>query len=792
MSVSVYNNTQCKYNLDKLSKVVYLINEDALRDIHIDDGTAYVDGIVEEPLSFEVYSISLSDTDNLDGRYKFTHTLKFSAHGYYNFNDLSGKYYAIVKTLDEEYWLVNPLFPCKVTYTYTLDGSGNHTDFTLSTVSNHPTLKIEGIEHATPHSCNKYDYCILKSLKLNEKKYSIKNGSYVRYTNDGFKDVVFMKNSASFTEQFDGKNVQHSIQFNIRFDDYKCSWHYNLLEFLDNKYAAIIETSCGKYLLTGFHFGLLPTFSVNANSDKESDYIQIQLSDVHDNGNLVGYEHEINIAYDGSSSYIYTTEHNGYECVGLGVARFLLKKEVDSFGNPTGNYKCLEGYSSQFSDLNIVGTFSETEEFESSQCGSEACRLQTSLPSSIVFYGVGSKTYTLKVGSDWTLTSSSNHITVDPSEGYMNTEYTITVTNTLEASETPVSSTLVLSCCDTLHTISVSVEESKSCFSISDVVDITATEQYVTVPTLCCVQSVSDSSNTITSLSIQQSYFKFYVPQNGTSARTIVLSVTFCDGDVGTLTINQGACYERWVFEGRACYGKRMCDIERKYTGTTSSSINTRTDITRRTNCFQTNLCGSVLTRWVDTLETTCVDGRKYIVQVEQDSYDGGSTWSDTANKRVGAETEDSPAECSAVTYEYQWVLTNLTTCIGYDKYYQYKQQQREVGTSTWEDVAPTVLSYNGNGSETPQLAEANSTDCGYVQPPQYKWILMDSSQYICDDCDGYSYRWHTDSTYCDGTAQYAHQVRQVSNDGGSTWSDVTPSETQDIVLDYYSEDCNN
>ena len=74
MSVTIYKNNDCKYRLDKLEKVVYLISESAVKNIHI-DGSFYVNDLTEEPLALSVYDIGLKDTDTLDERYKFTHTL---------------------------------------------------------------------------------------------------------------------------------------------------------------------------------------------------------------------------------------------------------------------------------------------------------------------------------------------------------------------------------------------------------------------------------------------------------------------------------------------------------------------------------------------------------------------------------------------------------------------------------------------------------------------------------------------------------------------------------------------
>ena len=207
MAVSTYNNNNCRYRLDKLDKVVYLINEDAAKNIYIDNGEAYVSGIDQEPLSLRVYNIALTDEDAYDERFEFTHTLRFSVNGYANYEDFGGRYYVIVKSVDNVYWLVNPLFPCKVTYTYTLDSSGSHTDFTLSTVSNFPLLRIVDISLPQPSYECKYTKDKFDKLHINETQYSLYTDNNVKYTNDSFKDIVYIKNTkvlrrGNVTEEF--------------------------------------------------------------------------------------------------------------------------------------------------------------------------------------------------------------------------------------------------------------------------------------------------------------------------------------------------------------------------------------------------------------------------------------------------------------------------------------------------------------------------------------------------------------------------------------------------------------
>ena len=734
MSVSTYKNNECRYNIDKLEKVVYLINEDDFRNIHIDNGEAYVDSISATPLSLAVYNISLSDTDELDERYKFTHTLTFSMRGYSNYKYFKSKYYAIVKTVDGVYWLVNPMFPCKVTYTYTLDANGSHTDFTLATISNHPTLRVHGLDHATPYECG-YRHCKFDTLRLNEAKYSLRSSNNIKYTNDGFKDVVFNKNSAVFTETFDGKNVSHSLQFNIKFDDYKSSWHYNLLEFMNNKYAAIIKSSCDKYILTGFNFGLQPSFTVTANDEMTMDNIQINLIDSHDNGDFIGETYdEIHETKYEDIYFVYTVEYDGWECFSENTARYLLKKEIDALGNSTGRYMCLEGYTDRFTELglNIVGTFKDTETFINPQCHGVSCTAQTSFPNSFVFNTVGCRTYSLVASTNWTLTSSDAHITVNPSSGLANTQYNIEICNTLTPTSSETTSTIQLNYCETTKTYNVSVVKGNPCFTAGAVFDISANAQYVTVPTSCCIQAVTSHSSIVSNITIQNSYFKVYVPQNNTgSIRVITLTVTLCDTTTAEVTINQGIGFERWVKESTSCSGNYKCDVERKYTGTTISNVNTRTEETRLINCVTSSECGGSTTRWIDSSETTCSGGKKYIVQIEQVSTDGGSSWSNTGNKRLGSETSDPSGECAGVEKLEDWrengYICNETT--------KYVRLQLYVSTDGQTWVATNTYK-SGD-----RILETNSTDCGYITPSTVwtyeDWRLVDTD-YICDDGNKY------------------------------------------------------
>lgn len=874
MSVSTYKNNICDYHIGKLENVVYLINSQAVKDIHIDNGDAYIDGLDDENiLALPVYDVELSDTDELDERYKFTHTLKFSMYGYANYLDFQAKFYAIVKSVEGVYWLVNPLFPCKVSYTFTLDSNGSHTDFTLATASNHPTLKVNDLDEVNPYDCG-YKFCKIGEVLLNETMFSLKkSNNEVLYTNDGFKYIEYIKNSGVFTENFDGNNVHHNLTFNIKFSDYKSSWHYNLLEFIKNKYAAVISmnnakihsdydyrgdgvvysgstepisgdtiahgTECNCSILVGFYFGLQPSFTVNATDDMEMDYIQIQLSDVHDNGSFISCD-AVYIHKDSGFEY----DDEAKECLSQNLARYLLKREIDAKRNPTGRYLVLEGYESEFPSLNIIGTFDESEVVTCTdvKCKGEQCVVDTTIPSPLIFTDTGTTQYTLRSDTDWSITSSGN-ITVSPSNGYANQEYTISITNSQSPQDEVSTSSMVLSYCNTTKTFDVSVT---SCFTAGRIFRITADEQYVVVPHKCCIQTVEDQSGLIMDINIQDRYFKVFVPENDSGAeRTLPLDVEFCDGTHGTVQIIQEYAFVRWVKEGEKCVGRDRCDIERKYTGQTSTEINTWTDITRLTNCRDSLECG-LLTRWVD--DGTICDGiYKYKQEKEQSSIDYGESWQDTGVKRKGERVPEEDDECSVICSDWrvdgyiceeftkyererewqrrcincddceaEWLPTSNfrktdtiieehsrecgydpcadwcisascvewrsvgTICDGCDKYEYLRQYFRICEDCSDCDAPWTATDVYKKGN----LIEEMAQECGCVDT-LYEWRLED---FICEECDITQYRWYTTETICKHGSKFAHQKRQYSTDG-ITWIDT--GEEQDLMVEYNSSDCN-
>ena len=90
MSVSNYTPSSaiCKYNYSKLKDVIYLVDKTHVKNVHIDNGEAYIDGLDQLPLRLNGFNITLNEESSLDERYKFTKSVTLSMNGYVNSNML--------------------------------------------------------------------------------------------------------------------------------------------------------------------------------------------------------------------------------------------------------------------------------------------------------------------------------------------------------------------------------------------------------------------------------------------------------------------------------------------------------------------------------------------------------------------------------------------------------------------------------------------------------------------------------------------------------------------------------
>ena len=499
-------------------------------------------------------------------------------------------------------------------------------------------------------------------------------------------------------------------------------------------------------MLCGFGFGLQPSYTVTSDGEMTPDHIEVRLVDMHDNGDLFTLVTGATISPNDEREYKFTLEYDAWECVSDGYAKYLLQEELDVLGNPTGRYKCLEGYEDEFEFLgdNLIGTFNEVVTFYQPQCKS-GCTLSTSLVSPVKINAQQCIMFTVKADSDWSITNSADYLQITPTSGSGGTTYSVQLCNNRPKSAASITTSITINYCSTAETYTVQVGKGNGCFYGGDSFEIGAEGQYVTIPIGCCVESVLETTSALTNIQVFENYIKVYVPQNVTeSARTFTLDVTFCDGTSSEVTITQTNAYTRWVKESEVCVGTQLCDVERMYSGTTPDNINTWTAVWRRNNCQESDRCAQYTTRWVVTEETVCYMGKKYIVEAEQVKYSTDSDWINTGNKRRGSETQDSPAECSGTTKEEWRVDAGEYICDGTTKYELMRLYISNDSGATWEATETTKKGV---------VLEHDSEDCGYVPPSG----------------DTY-YEWRIEGTQCDGFDLYNWEQKYVSDDG-NTWS---------------------
>ena len=702
MAVTEYkpNSSLCKYTYSKLKDVIYLVSKSHVKDITIDNGEAYISGLTELPLRLNGFNIALQEESSLDERYKFTKSVTLSMHGYVSSSIFDDRYYVILESQDGTFWMVNVDFPAKLTYTFNLANNTYQTDFTLSSTSNFPTLKLNANFEAVSPPCLGLNVYGVDSLRLNEKdNAALDTVDKIVYTyGKEFVNAEYLGNSCSLQEEFNGERVTTTISFNIAFDAYKSSWHYNLLEFLENKYVAIVKPKGNDNLFfSGFNFGLTPSFTVQTASQQgQSDVITVTLTEVSNQGTTASNEWSEEQSTDTRWVYIKKVGNiTCYECIALGTAKYLVQQEVAKNGRPTGNYKCLEGYESQFTSLNIVGTFTNEETFSSPDCTGAVCHVSTDIPLTINYYSANCYTYSYSASCDWSVSGLASYMTVTPSSGVGGSAYTLSVCNT----KTPTaneSSTFTITSGDNVKLVNVNLLKDAS-FIRPLQTNITCLAQNVvfTFDANCPVTVTSIDQRLTYQLSNSQ--LTVNIPRNYSieSGVTWTISVKDCNNNTATLTINQDKTYERWentsdiLCDGTTSYVKQI-----RYTGTTSTSILTLTSESRMGAKVSDNdtRCSSYDTRWVESQWFYCIDGNKWSFEEEEIKYEGGS-WQKTGVTRLKAMVEaNATGFCSQdVTYEWRqttrWQCESPTekfraTYSGGETYYKLCDNSTELTTS--------------------------------------------------------------------------------------------------------------
>lgn len=636
----------CKYRNIQWADEVYIYLKDADVEVSIDNGRARctIDGDVADVIP--TGGIEVSESDSLDERYAFERTLTFTAPSYPDEYLLGDEVYIVLKTRDGEFYLFNYQESPNVSYDYTFAEEGESTTFTITDRSNYPLMLAEGVDVTYAKPC---EYAYDKPLRLfiNPKAYSSYNNGVVRYTNSGFSEIDV--DSLSLSESFDGTNVTQNVALSISIEA-----AYLLQEFQHNTYSVVVQTALGRMYCLGFDGGLQATYEVS-----DAPVANVTLSQIsgEENGHI---EITDELSPITSTEWVYTSDHDGYECVSDGTAKYLLQMEVDKLGNQSGKYKALQGYESYFPDLDIVGTFTDVVTFQHSSCVIPSCTISTTLPSNLTLVGGSRQVYSVTSNERWAMTLSG--VTVTPSTGNSGTTRVI-----VSAATTPTTQTGYIEldgCYRTIRTNVTIISQASQCLPDGTSFTVNANKQQLKMRHTCPINRVELASSRLGIASFDDDYIYVDVYANGyPEDRTATLYVFFEDGGQAAVGITQTAAVWQWIVTNQTCSGGNLYDLQTLYTGATAATLK-KTNQTQLGDLLEENVpeCLDELIRydWQMTGRDYCSNGNICYVQAEMVSYDGGETWQATGYERLSSPTHQS---CSEGVYEYSWELTEITGC---------------------------------------------------------------------------------------------------------------------------------
>ena len=253
----------CKYSLNNLDNYIYLyqFNEPILNFI-TDDGESNATATSIKGSSQRLYcnSVQYQSTTSIDNRFAFDNTLtvtlsEHSKVSHYSIIQtlLNGNWMVVFKNTDGDAFVVNAEYPVMVSYSYVINDekTPNNLTITFRALQNVPTVNLKGSVAFSSTLCD--NYCEYNISRIETLKMIDMNKATIDVDNDGFslteigegnlKTIEFNPTSMSFTDSFDGREFSQTLTFQIPFDSYRYYFHYNLLEFLDNRYYALIKTT---------------------------------------------------------------------------------------------------------------------------------------------------------------------------------------------------------------------------------------------------------------------------------------------------------------------------------------------------------------------------------------------------------------------------------------------------------------------------------------------------------------------------------------------------------------------
>ena len=354
MAISNYLK-RCEYRLGGLKPFVYLIHKNALTvkikangvDVHFNHIKEIINDSGEtETITPTIYKVegalcTYSQDENYESKYRFNSNLTlvinelYQEPFFYGLKTLrTNQYYIIIEDKKGIQYLVNPELYTTLNYEYNFTDTNdaqNAVTINWYNLSNFPLLifseKVNTDNYLLREQCNynlgrafellMYSH---KDLKTNDDTVKITNMYIDDYTK--LKKIKYLDETFTLTETYDGNMFRVNLSYSIPLEDNQFNWHYNLLEFKDNRYGAILRTTNDNYVVVGIENGLFPEYKIQTSEDDNTPNM-------------------INITFTQLSQYpiLYTDEITQYRwiptdqlCFGFDKYQMLTQQYSDDWG----------------------------------------------------------------------------------------------------------------------------------------------------------------------------------------------------------------------------------------------------------------------------------------------------------------------------------------------------------------------------------------------------------------------------------------------------------------------------
>ena len=837
--VQEYLLDRCRYLAGSLKPFIYLLPKETTRiDYLIDNYKCEVRQIIYDTcLKIEGFAATLNVTESIDNRLDFSTSVTLSMTENWDetwielLNLLKfGRYYVVVEDYNGVQYLQTPEFTAAFNYKYTFNsntGQGNIAELIFNCDCNMPVIILNtNITPSLTYSNNcGYNEGAVNEFRLSPYQHVLidndnETGEFTTITctnGETMHKIEFTKGTFQFTQQYDGKKYTERLVFRIPLSDYKYYFRYNLVEFKENRYAAIFKTTQGNWIASGFEFGFQPTYTVETSDNvDELNFIEFTLN--HVGQNSVFFTSSLTLNDSETGIYVPLTQMikdpiTGlnlpyYECLNNTTAIYTLVQMVTLSGVKTDRYMCLEGYEERYRNLNIVDTYTSDTEFDfdltfsNSNCATvDNCKFYEMTKEVYTFNRIGDY-YEAHISNNcpWTLNNIPSWINCSRLSGNGMMSYIVRFTSRRNPSSQRIVDYGTLTSGTNTATIQFILEEKTQWVNPIEHY-LTAKNQTVSsyVDLAYDDFEICEMSQELTAQKVPgTSTVRITVPENTDELVSRHFTVRICNlinGDDCLIHIYQNHLFVRWEDEVGTfvCFEGVSHKVQRKYKGYDADNINILTNETRIGDALITDdpNCqfdvGDVIYRWNDnTGETICMGPDKYAREDYEMSTDDGETWTKTGDYRIGELIEASSADCAEPQYKWE-VDDTRWICVGTTSYY-YEVKYQSTDGETWIKVDPEVIQVSSS------VRLENDEECGSSEMT-YRWV-EDGDNYICDYPDvtpQIQTRWveMPYSVYqCNGYDKYNVEKEQRSTDGGVTWDDTGNTRIGNTLIEANSTDC--